>query len=65
MVVKECVYNRIPAARRASVHEVLSQPKSSWRTKRGLLVKANVPKVTLDELEALSEAGMTINHSHN
>ncbi|KAF8580136.1 Serine/threonine-protein kinase [Ramaria rubella] len=54
--VKECVYNRIPAARRSTVQDVLSQPKSSWRTKRGLLVKGNVPKGTLDELEALSEA---------
>lgn len=57
LVVKECVYNRIPAARRASVQDVLSQPKYSWRTKRGLLVKANVSKGILDELEALSEAG--------
>jgi hypothetical protein len=60
LAVKECVYDRIPAARRASVQDVLSQPKSSWRTKRGLLVKVNVPKGTLDELEALSEAGKFI-----
>lgn len=60
LAVKDCVYDRIPAARRASVQDVLSQPKYSWRTMRGLLVKANIPKGTLDELEALSEAGKFI-----
>ncbi|KAF8527423.1 hypothetical protein BU17DRAFT_81573 [Hysterangium stoloniferum] len=54
--IKTQIYNRIPAARRTHVQDVLSQGKTSWRTKRGLLVKANIAKGTLDELEVLSES---------
>ncbi|GJJ13244.1 hypothetical protein Clacol_007495 [Clathrus columnatus] len=53
--VKTCLFNRIPAARRAQVEEVLSQSKASWRTKRGLFVKNYIPKSTLDEIEVLWE----------
>ncbi|KIJ54354.1 hypothetical protein M422DRAFT_73814 [Sphaerobolus stellatus SS14] len=54
--IKKDLFNRIPASQRSYVHDILYQSKTPWRTKRGHLVKSNVGKSILDEIEVLCEA---------
>ena len=53
----EIALNRVPADARSSVAEIILQSKSTPAQKRALLLKKGLLRITVDELEILSEVG--------
>jgi len=56
--VVDAALNRVPNQLRPGVLDIMSQFKSSPSQKRALLLKKNVPRSVVDELELLADAGM-------
>jgi eukaryotic translation initiation factor 2-alpha kinase 4 len=57
--VIELALNRVPHDIRDSVIEIIIQAKSSWAQKRAMLLKKGLLRSTVDELEILSDTGVT------
>lgn len=57
--VIQLALNRVPHDIRDSVIEIIIQAKSSWAQKRAMLLKKGLLRSTVDELEILSDTGVT------